>query len=176
MGLIIIVLFIAVPIGEIAVFIEAGQRFGLWPTIGAIMVTAVIGTACIRIQGVGVLRRIQDSMARNETPLHEVLDGLCLLVAGALLLTPGFITDTAGFCLLFPPVRRVFGDSVAGRLVHRDRTRARHTGHTGHTGHGGTRHGPVIDGEFEDLSGADPEPDDRASRASRTRLSGGNGK
>ncbi len=159
MGLIILILMIGVPIGEIAVFMEAGDRFGFWPTMGAIIATAVIGTACMRIQGLGMLRRVQESMARNEMPLREVFDGLCLLLAGALLLTPGFITDTVGFCLLFPPFRYAVGAVLAARLIQRGQTHSwntasQRTGGRGPThqsgGYGGD--GPVIDGEYEEVS------------------------
>jgi UPF0716 protein FxsA len=148
MGLIILILMIGVPISEIAVFIEAGDRFGFWPTIGAIVATAFIGTACMRFQGLGVLRRVQESMARNEMPLREVFDGLCLLVAGALLLTPGFITDTVGFCLLFPPFRYAAGAVVAARLMKHGQM---HT-HSSRPPQGFPGGGPVIDGEFEDAT------------------------
>ena len=129
----------------------------------------------MRIQGLGVLRRVQESMARNEMPLQEVFDGLCLLVAGALLLTPGFITDAVGFCLLFPPFRRAFGASVVAGLVKRGQTRTWHSS-SGPTGSGGAHgsytasrgNGPIIDGEFEDLSET-PSSDDRAPSISDER-------
>lgn len=164
MGLIILLLMIGVPIAEIAVFLEAGDRFGFWPTIVAIIATAFIGNACMRHQGLGVLRRVQESMARQEMPLREVFDGLCLLIAGALLLTPGFITDTVGFCLLFPPFRHAVGTTVAARFIQRQQSR-NHGGMNSGNGGGGAQYhrkgnsprgfpndGPVIDGEFEEVS------------------------
>ncbi|MEL0111000.1 MAG: FxsA family protein, partial [Rickettsiales bacterium] len=92
MPVIILFVFIAVPIAEIAVFIEAGEQFGLWPTLGLVILTAVIGTALLRHQGLQTIQRVQLSLERGEMPVGEVFTGLCLLVAGALLLTPGFLT------------------------------------------------------------------------------------
>jgi UPF0716 protein FxsA len=105
MGLILLLLFLATPIAEIAVFIEAGDRFGLWPTILAVVATAVLGAALLRWQGLSTLARASKSLQRNEIPMAEIFTGLCLVAAGALLLTPGFITDTIGFALFVPPLR-----------------------------------------------------------------------
>jgi len=105
MALAVFLAFVAVPIAEIAVFIQVGGLIGLWPTLLTVVVTAAAGTWLMRMQGLGVLARAQASLARNELPVNEMIDGLCLLVAGMLLLTPGFITDAAGILLLVPPVR-----------------------------------------------------------------------
>ncbi len=165
MGFILLFIMIAVPIGEIAVFIEAGDRLGLWPTLGLVILTAIIGTAFLRVQGLGVLRRVQDSLARGEMPVSEMFDGLCLLIAGALLLTPGFITDGVGFALLIAPFRRAVAAQIAAHLLRSGRTTIwSGNGAAGMGGHhppgkGAARHGPVIDGEFEDVS-ADRKNDD----------------
>ncbi|MBT3556436.1 MAG: FxsA family protein [Rhodospirillales bacterium] len=162
MGLIILIVMIGVPIGEIAVFIEAGDRFGFWPTIGAIIATAFVGTACMRFQGLSVLRRVQESMARNEMPLREVFDGLCLLLAGALLLTPGFITDAVGFCLLFPPFRYVVGAVIAARFAQRaQHVRYTHTQTQARSNQGFSDGGPVIDGVFEEAAPGGEDEKDR---------------
>ncbi|MBT5111029.1 MAG: FxsA family protein [Rhodospirillaceae bacterium] len=109
MGLILLLAFLATPIAEIAVFIEAGSRFGLWPTILAIIGTAILGAALLRWQGLSTWARASRSLQRNELPVEELFTGLCLVAAGALLLTPGFITDAVGFALFIPPVRRLLG-------------------------------------------------------------------
>ena len=106
MGLILLLALIGVPILEIAVFIEAGERLGLWPTLAAVILTAVVGTALLRIQGLSTLARARESLDAGQLPVAEVFDGLCLLLGGALLLTPGFVTDFLGFLLMIPPVRR----------------------------------------------------------------------
>jgi len=102
---IIFLLMVGIPIAEIAVFIEIGGRIGLWPTIGTVVLTAMIGTFLLRQQGLATLQKVQLSLEQNRLPLAEVFDGLCLLVAGALLLTPGFVTDGFGLLLFLPPFR-----------------------------------------------------------------------
>ena len=119
--------FVGVPVVEIAAFIEIGGRIGLWPTIGLVVVTAFAGLTLLRIQGLAVLDRLRTSKA----PAVELFEGLCLLIAGVLLLVPGFVTDTVGFLLLVPRVR------MAVVPVFR---RARSDG------------GPVIEGEFEEVN------------------------
>ena len=98
---------LGVPLIEIAVFIEVGQHIGLGATLALIVATAMAGTALLRYQGLATLARARETVARGDVPLQEVLDGVCLLVAGALLLTPGFFTDAAGALLLVPIVRRL---------------------------------------------------------------------
>jgi UPF0716 protein FxsA len=78
---------------------------GLWPTIGLVVLTAVAGTWLLRLQGLATLARAQRSMEHNQLPVAELFDGLCLLIAGILLLTPGFVTDGFGLLLLVPPFR-----------------------------------------------------------------------
>ena len=112
MRLILLLLFLAVPIAEIAVFIQVGDWVGLWPTLAAVVVTAVVGTMLLRRQGLAVLQRATASMERGEMPVAEVFTGLCLLVAGALLLTPGFLTDSIGLLLFVPQFRSAIGRSV----------------------------------------------------------------
>jgi UPF0716 protein FxsA len=105
MGLFLLIVFIATPIVEIALFIEAGERFGLWPTLGAVIFTAVLGTVLLRWQGLTTWARATQSLQQGIFPVSEVFTGLCLVAAGALLLTPGFLTDAIGLSLFVPPVR-----------------------------------------------------------------------
>ena len=105
MALVIFLALIAVPVVEIAVFIEVGGRIGLWSTVGLIVLTALIGTALLRHQGLSTLARAKASLDQGKLPMRELLDGVCLLIAGALLLTPGFVTDAAGTLLLVPFLR-----------------------------------------------------------------------
>lgn len=98
-------MFVVVPVVEIAIFVEVGGRIGVMQTIGIVVLTAMIGTALLRHQGLQTLAKVQASLERQEFPLREVFDGLCLLFAGALLLTPGFLTDTLGLTLFIPAVR-----------------------------------------------------------------------
>jgi len=105
MAFLLLIAFIAVPLLEIAVFIKVGAEIGLWWTLAVVLLTAMLGTWMLRLQGLATLRRAQESLRRNELPLAEVFDGACLLVAGVLLLTPGFVTDSFGLLLFLPPVR-----------------------------------------------------------------------
>lgn len=149
---ILLVAFIGVPLAEIAVFIEVGDQIGLGPTLALIVLTAIIGATMLRYQGFAVLRRAQRQLDQGAVPVREVFEGLCLLVAGALLLTPGFITDALGALLLVPPVRHVLYRQVRRRLE------VRVAG--GPTPQGGPRPsgGPTIDAEFEEVSDEPPEP------------------
>jgi UPF0716 protein FxsA len=106
-GLAIFLALIGIPLLEIAVFIEVGGRIGLFSTLGLIFATAAIGTALLRFQGLSVLADARGAVERGELPVQALLDGVCLIIAGALLLTPGFVTDLAGGLLLITPIRRL---------------------------------------------------------------------
>jgi len=147
MGLFILLLFIGVPILEIAVFIDIGERIGLINTIAVVILTAIAGTALLRWQGLSVLGRAQESLRENRFPMEEVFDGLCLVLAGALLLTPGFVTDAFGFLLFLPPVRmalKKFGTQFISSRAHL---------HAARTSPGHRPASPdIIDGEFVDVT------------------------
>jgi UPF0716 protein FxsA len=104
-ALIVVVLLVLAPLTEIAVLIEVGGRIGLWPTLALVVLTAVVGVLMIRLQGFVVVKRLRAQLDRGEPPLREVFDAVCLVIAGVLLLTPGFVTDVIGALLLLPPVR-----------------------------------------------------------------------
>ncbi len=96
---------VAIPLLEIYLFIKVGGAIGVWQTVLVVLITAVIGAWAWRRQGLATLRRVQESMARNELPALPMLEGVLLMLAGALLITPGFFTDTLGFLLLIPLLR-----------------------------------------------------------------------
>lgn len=98
-------LFIVAPVLEMWLLIEVGGMIGALPTIGCVVLTAVIGASMLRQQGFATLFRAQQRMNQGEIPLQEMLEGLVLAVGGALLLTPGFITDGLGFACLIAPLR-----------------------------------------------------------------------
>ena len=154
MAILLLVAFVAVPLIEIGVFIEVGGWIGLWPTLAIVIVTAVVGTWLLRMQGLATLARAQDSLARQEFPVNEVFDGLCLLFAGALLLTPGFVTDTVGFLLFVPAIRKMLRKAVWRYLKSTGRVTLDMTG-TGPMG----PDGDVIDGEFRDVTPDKPSSD-----------------
>ena len=168
MPILILLTLLCIPIAEIAVFIKAGQIIGLGWTLAVVVLTAVAGTALLRRQGLKVLAQTQEKLNRGELPVGEMFDGICLLVAGALLLTPGFITDAVGLALFIPPVRRVLGTFFLIRLMRGRNTRVWVNGeevaaggppHGGrHNGrHGGRHGGPIIDGEFTDVTDRDDD-------------------
>lgn len=110
-------LLLALPIAEIAVFILVGQYIGLLPTLAMIFVTAVLGSLLLRVQGFGLLQRIRTETERGAVPGRELVHGVMILLAGVLLLTPGFITDTLGFLLFIPAVRDAGWKLLRERIV-----------------------------------------------------------
>ncbi len=99
-------LFLVVPLVEIYFLIKVGDVIGAGWTIFAVVATAVIGASLLRIQGASTLLRAQLSLSKGALPAMEMMEGFALALSGVLLLTPGFFTDTFGFLLLIPPVRR----------------------------------------------------------------------
>lgn len=104
--LIFLVIFVFIPLTELYVIIEVGDRIGAFTTIWLVVLTAVIGGWLVRKQGMGILFRIRQQMEQGEAPAIEMLEGALLALMGLLLLLPGFITDALGFLLLIPPLRR----------------------------------------------------------------------
>lgn len=109
-------LFLAVPLIEIALFIQVGGLIGLWPTLGIVVLTAIAGTYLVRSQGLMALGQIRGSFERLDNPAEPLAHGAMILFSGALLLTPGFFTDAVGFALLFPPVRRALFQYLRSRI------------------------------------------------------------
>lgn len=97
--------FVMVPVIEIALFIQVGGAIGMWPTLGIVVLTAVLGTWLVRTQGRMAMGQLRSSFSDLNDPTEPLAHGAMILVAGALLLTPGFFTDAVGFALLMPPVR-----------------------------------------------------------------------
>lgn len=106
MPFLLFLLLVGLPILEIALLIKLGGWIGFWPTLGLIIFTAFLGTVLLRQQGLSVLARAQSSLEKGGIPVEAVYDGIALLVAGALLLTPGIVTDSFGFLLLVPGFRK----------------------------------------------------------------------
>lgn len=99
-------LFLTIPMLEMWLLIEVGQVIGAWQTIALVALTAVIGVSMLKRQGLQTLMRVQDRLNNGQIPAEELLEGIFLAVGGALLLTPGFVTDAVGFCCLLPYSRR----------------------------------------------------------------------
>jgi len=104
----LLLLFIAVPIIEIYLLIKVGSVIGAGATILAIIGTAILGAFLLKSQGISTLNRVQSTLQQGQVPAIEMMEGLILLICGALLLTPGFFTDALGFLALIPAVRQSF--------------------------------------------------------------------
>lgn len=105
--LVFLLLFVGIPLIELYFLIQVGSEIGALPTIGLTILTALIGGFLVRLQGFAVLMRVRHAADRGEVPALEMLDAALLLVAGLVLLLPGFFTDVVGFLLLVPPLRRL---------------------------------------------------------------------
>lgn len=102
----ILLLFIGLPLLELWLLIEVGSEIGGFTTIVLTIFTAVLGVQLVRMQGFSALQRVQVQMQQGEVPAESMFEGVALLIAGVLLLVPGFLTDTLGFLLLVPPLRQ----------------------------------------------------------------------
>jgi UPF0716 protein FxsA len=100
-------LFLVVPIAELYVIVKVAGAFGVLQTLLLLVAVSAVGAWLVKREGLGLIRRVQQSLARGELPHREVVDGFLILLAGALMLTPGFLSDVLGLLLLFPPTRAV---------------------------------------------------------------------
>ena len=119
MLLFLIALFVVVPLLELAVILEVGREIGVGPTIAVLIADSVLGSLLMRVQGRAAWRRFTAATRQGRPPAREVLDGALIIAGGALLLTPGFLTDALGLALLLPPTRAVIRRVLARRLMHR---------------------------------------------------------
>ena len=103
----LVILFIVIPVAELYVIIQVGQAIGVWPTLGLLLLDAVLGALLLRHQGRGAWRRFNEAIAQRRFPGKEVADGVLIVIGATLLLTPGFISDIFGIFLLIPPTRAI---------------------------------------------------------------------
>jgi len=153
-------LFIALPILEMALLIKTGQRIGFWATLSLLIGAGMIGTLILSRQSLAAVRRTQEAVARGEPPIAPVLDSLFLVLAGALLIIPGLLTDALALLLLIPPLRRWVARWSVRRFADRadvkvgvfrsDVERGPQTSRSAE--------GPVIEGEFERVDERTAEP------------------
>ena len=151
--MLLLLLFIAIPMIEIALFIQIGGVIGLGWTLLVVLATAVIGSWLVRQQGSLALRQLQQSFNALNDPTEPLAHGAMILFSGALLLTPGFFTDAVGFALLIPPVRQW----VFRKLRERVRVQSFSMGALGEesfTAPPREKDGDVIDGEYTEVTGA----------------------
>ncbi len=135
-----LLLFIGIPLLEIYLLIEVGGIIGAFPTVIMVVFTAVLGVSMIRVQGFSTLQKAQMAMNKGELPATEMFEGVMLLFAAICLLMPGFFTDTIGFLLLIPPLRRF----IARQLIDSSLLKARVSGFRAQ--------GDYFEGEYEDLN------------------------
>ena len=117
-------MFFLTPIIEMYLLIEVAGYIDAWPTIGLVMLTAVVGVALLKRQGIATLTRGVQRAQQGQMPATEMAEGILLAVAGALLITPGFVTDFVGFTLLFPPSRKIAPRGSARMSEQKRRLRA----------------------------------------------------
>lgn len=142
MAVFLLLIFLLVPLIEIGLFIQIGGAFGLWPTLAVVIATAFAGSFLLRRQGMGVLARARIGLDQGVFPADELFHGVCLLLAGGLLIVPGFFTDGLGILLFFPVVRRMLGEMVK-RHIH---STAEQQGWTQE------QPGDVIEGDYREIN------------------------
>ena len=147
--MLLFLIFVLVPIIEIALFIQVGGALGLWPTLAIVVLTALAGSVLLRAQGLSTLGRLRGNLETLQDPSRELAHGALILVAGVVLLTPGFFTDAVGLLLMAPPVRDAVIKYASSRInfqsnihVHSQTPREEHPYHPDE----------IFDVEYEDVS------------------------
>ena len=113
----LVLLFVLMPVAEMWLLITVGSQIGALPTIGLVLLTAVVGAGLLREQGFATLWKGRQKLQAGELPTTEIAEGLILAVSGALLLTPGFVTDTIGFAGLIPPIRVLVATRIMKNML-----------------------------------------------------------
>ncbi len=157
----LVLLFILVPILELYVIIQVGQEIGALWTIAILVADSILGSLLLRAQGRSVWQRFNAALSAGRPPAREVLDGVLIVLGGALLLTPGFTTDVVGLLLLVPPTRAVIRRVLVRRLAKRMVVAVPGGGRVPPPG-GGRR--PGAPGPGDDIEGTATEVDPRALR------------
>jgi len=116
---VLFLVFLVMPIVELAVIIQVGQSIGVLNTIGLLLLVSIVGSWLVKREGAGVWRRFRSQMESGHVPGKEVADGVLIMLAGALLISPGFVTDCLGVLLLLPPVRAAIRARALRRLTFR---------------------------------------------------------
>lgn len=153
----LILLFVAVPLLELALLLQVGQWIGLGPTVALVVATGFAGAALARQQGLRAFLAVQQELATGRLPGRSLLDGLSILVGGALLLTPGILTDVLGFSLILPVSRRALQDVLRRRMERRIKEGDLRVAVFGAGGFGGTG---GTGGSRAGASSGDEPPDD----------------
>jgi UPF0716 protein FxsA len=136
-------LFLLIPIAEITVFVLVGSQIGVLPTLALVILTAVAGSILLRWQGLTAMTRIQTELAAGRVPGKELVNGVMILLAGMLLMTPGFVTDVLGLLLFVPPIRDLVWRFLSKRVTFQT--------------FGSRRFGDGLGGERADDANAEPD-------------------
>lgn len=148
------VLFVAIPIIEIGLFIQIGGFLGLWTTLGIVILTAFLGTVLVKSQGLAAMGNIRNNLNEFRDPTESLAHGAMILASGLLLLTPGFFTDAIGFALLVPPIRLAIFHAIKARINVQSFVQT-----------GPVRNEPasetIIDGDFSEIDDDDIQPSNR---------------
>jgi UPF0716 protein FxsA len=155
--LVALLVFVALPIAEIALLVKAGETIGFWPTIALLVAAAVLGFAVIRARGATMVGRLFGAMGDGRLPFEPMLDSYAVIVAGLLLIMPGFLSDAIGLLLLIPPVRHALLRQTIPAAMRRRRAMTPR-------GPPQTRRPTVIDGSFERIDEDDIDADAKGPR------------
>jgi len=152
-----LIIFVVIPLVELGIFAAVSEHIGLWYALFFALFTAVLGGGVVRMQGMQTIASMRGNMDQGRMPTKEIFDGFCLVAAGALLITPGFLTDAIGFSLLVPPIRNALREGLKKNAKF-----AMGLGGASFEGDGFSsrqyRDPNIIEGEFENL---DPEQDNK---------------
>ena len=136
---VLLIIFIVMPIAELAVIIQVGQEIGVWWTIAILIADSILGSLLMRSQGRIAWRRFNEALQAGRPPAREVFDGVLVIFGGAFLLTPGFITDIFGVIFLLPPTRAIVRAAAGAALLGADDRGRAHAA----PGPGAQRRGPA---------------------------------
>ena len=150
LGSLIFIFIIIIPVIEISVFIQAGEKIGLWSIIGLILITAIIGVRLLRHQGLSTISSFQQNINSARLPMNSLFDGLFLLMAGAFLITPGFVTDVLGLILSIPIFRNLIRNIIKKQLK-KQKIFDLHTNQNFEQPNHNNKSSIIIDGEYEEI-------------------------
>jgi len=151
--MIFFIIFIIIPLTEISVFIAVGDEIGILATLLLCLLTAIIGGFLVRQQGLNTLFRGRQALNQGYLPVEEIFDGFCIVISGAMLITPGFVTDIIGFSLLIPAVRRILRTHLSSRMeFYMD---------TSGQDYSSRPRGDIIEGDYEKVDPDQQEPHDK---------------
>lgn len=165
--MILFLIFIIIPLIEICLFVTIGDEIGVFYTLLLCVFTALAGSILIRMQGLQAFHNAQKSMEQRDMPMGEIFDGFCLLIAGFFLITPGFFTDSIGFALLVPAVRRKLRAYLSTRIkTHVFGASA--SSSPSSSSSDPQQNADIIDGEYEVLEDKKIEPKPQSNDNSKT--------